>query len=110
MAPGAHIGAMFGPCPAGHFTASVAPRDFGPLEVGRRYQVVRPFADYDRIRHEVGESWTFLGQAFLPYEDGLSLFVSLDGAQEWHIRMQWRGDEQAEIIDGLDQYVQPIAG
>lgn len=98
---------MFGPCPSGHWTSHLAPRDFGHLRVGARYRVVAPFDDFDQMPHEAGESWTYLGYAYLPYDDGLSLFVSLDGAQEWHIRMQRRPEEQGEIVDRLDRYVQP---
>ena len=82
---------------------------FGPLEPGARYAVIVPFVDHDRDRHEIGESWTFLGHNFLPYDDGLSLFVSLDGEQEWHIRLQWRPEEQADVIDGLADHVRMIA-
>jgi hypothetical protein len=99
---------MFGPFPAGQWMASVAPRDFGPLQVGARYEVVEPFVDHDRVTHEAGESWRFLGHNFLPYDDGLSLFVSLDDAQEWHIRMQWRPEEQGPVIDDLASHVRMI--
>lgn len=101
---------MFGPAPSGVWTSHLAPRDFGPLVVGVHYCVVLPFDDYDRVRHEAGESWTYLGYAYLPYDDGLSLFVSLDGEQEWHIALQWRGEEQAHIINGLRKYVRAIPG
>jgi len=74
---------------------------------GRRYRVVKTFADFDGDLHRVGESWIFLGRNFLPYEDGLSLFVSLDGDQEWHIRMRWTPEEQGPIIDALGEYLAP---
>ncbi len=101
---------MYGPCPAGHWTSHVKPSNFGPLKVGVRYQVVKAFVDHDRVAHEVGETWTFLGHNFLPYDDGLSLFVSLDGTQEWHIRLQWRGEEQADVINGLSRHVRALPG
>lgn len=101
---------MYGPCSAGHWMAILAPQDFGPLKVGARYEVIEPFTDYDRVRHEVGERWLFLGHNFLPYDDGLSLFVSLDDAQEWHIRMQWRPEEQGEVIGNLAHYVRMVEG
>ena len=50
----------------------------------------------------------FLGYSFLPYDDGLSWFVSFDGKQEWHIPMQWRDEEQGKTIDALAQFVQAI--
>ena len=38
----------------------------------------------------------FLGHSFLPYEDGMSFFVSIDGINEWHLRLQWRPEEQGD--------------
>jgi hypothetical protein len=98
---------MYGPCPPGHFTARGGTDDFQMLRAGRAYRVTRPFADYDGDLHPAGESWIYLGDNFVPYHDGLSLFVSLDGAQEWQIRLSWRGEDQAHIIDGLPTYLAP---
>ena len=78
---------------------------FGPLAAGTRYRVTQPFIDFDGDRHEAGESWTFLGSNFAPHDDGLSLFVSLDGAREWHIRLCWRPEDQGAIIDRLGDYL-----
>jgi hypothetical protein len=91
--------------PQGAYTAHGVGHDFGPLKVGRRYQVVKAFTDFDRQLHPVGEEWTYIGTAFLPYDDGRSLFVSLDGVREWHIRMQDRPEEQRDVLDGLASYV-----
>ena len=75
------------------------------LQPGKRYVVTRQFIDYDSQVHPVGESWTFVRSSFLPYEDGLSLFVSPDGKAEHQIRLQWRDDEQGSIIDHFSNYV-----
>jgi len=69
------------------------------MVAGERYVVALPFVELDGDAHPVGEAWAFIGAAFLPYDDGQSLFVSLDGKQEWHIRLRWRADAQAEILD-----------
>jgi hypothetical protein len=98
---------MHGPLPAGTFTASNPQTDFGSLVGGSRYRVVQQFVDYDGFVHEVGETWTFLGKNFSPYDDGLSLFVSLDGAREWHIRLSWRPEDQGPVIDALGDYLSP---
>jgi hypothetical protein len=45
---------------------------------GCRFVVAEAFTDYDGDVHPAGESWTFLTHNFLPYDDGLSLIVSLD--------------------------------
>jgi hypothetical protein len=47
----------------------------------------------------------FLRASFLPYDDGLSLFVSQDGQNEWPIRLQWRKEAQGAVIDTLHLYV-----
>jgi len=69
-----------------------------------KYRVTTAFVDYDNVTHEVGERWTFVGKAFLPYESGLSLFVEHNGA-EVHIRMQCRDDAQGPIVQAFSDYV-----
>jgi hypothetical protein len=81
---------------------------FMHLETGARYRVVNPFRDFDGEVHPAGESWVFLGHSFLPYDDGLSLFVSLDGKAERQIRLQWRPEAQGDVIEGLSRYVQAV--
>jgi uncharacterized protein DUF3601 len=102
-----YAAAMYGPCPAGHFTVHGGTDDFQMLRAGRAYRVTQPFTDYDGDLHPAGEGWTFLGHNFVPYHDGLSLFVSLDGAQEWQIRMSWRPEDQGPIIDAIGDYLAP---
>ena len=99
---------MYGPEKLGHWSSLKAPNCGSihqHLVAGKRYRVVREFQDYDRDTHPIGESWTFMGFSFLPYDDGLSLFVSKDGRGEWHIRMQWRPEEQGAVLDNLVEYV-----
>ena len=98
----------YGPCPKGHWTVAgrLQPRHHF-LQAGERYRVRRAFADYDGDVHHPGEEWTFLGSSFLPHDYGLSLFVSLYGAQEWQIRMQWRPESQASVLDALSTYLEP---
>ena len=81
---------------------------FQSLTPGRWYRVTKAFRDYDGDEHPPGETWRYLGHNFLPYEDGLSLFVSLDGDQEWQIRMRWAREDQAAIIDAINDYVAPV--
>lgn len=72
---------------------------------GKTYQVVRSFRDYDGFSHPVGERWRFVDKSFLPYEDGLTLKIEQDG-QLTGIRLQWRDDAQALIIDNFSYYVE----
>ena len=100
---------MYGPCPKGHWSANAGLRlPHRHLTPGRRYRVARAFTDYDGHRHEAGETWTFLGASFSPHEDGQSLFVSLDGSQEWDIRLQWRPETQGAVLDALGDFIQPV--
>jgi hypothetical protein len=75
------------------------------LEPGQRYRVIKAFTDHDRDPHPQGEEWTFLRSAFTPYHSGMSWFVSFDGAQETHIRMQSTAEEQGYILSNLAEYL-----
>jgi hypothetical protein len=99
---------MYGPEPAGKWSSIVAAddRQHQFLVAGQRYRVIRPFTDFDRDLHPIGEEWIFLGCSFVPYHDGMSFFVSLDGVQEWQIRLQWVPEEQSEILDKLATYLE----
>jgi hypothetical protein len=99
---------MLGPQPAGKWTGRFDPptTTLSFFEIGRRYRVTTPFTDFDRDTHPEGESWIFLGSNFVPYDDGMSLYVSLDGEREWVIRLQWRAEEQQEVLDQLGQYLE----
>jgi hypothetical protein len=85
------------PSPDGKFTAF----DLWPQA---KYRVVTAFVDFDNVTHPVGERWTFLRKAFLPYESGLSLFVEENG-REVHIRMQCRDEAQGHIVRTFSEYV-----
>jgi hypothetical protein len=100
---------MNGPQPRGFWTGANPQTAFKHLIPDARYAVLRDFNDYDGKVHVAGETWTFLGHNFLPHDDGLSLFVSLDGDREWHIRLQWRDDQQGPLIDRLEDYIRKAA-
>ena len=70
----------------------------------RTYRVCSAFKDYDGQLHEVGETWRFLRKNFVPYDDGLSLFVE-QGGRQIQIRLQWRQDAQADVIDRFSDHV-----
>jgi hypothetical protein len=89
-----------------HFGVQVAQSVMAlDLEPRRRYRVIKAFSDHDRDPHPEGEEWTFLRSAFAPYHSGLSWFVSFDGVQETHIRMQSIPEEQGHIISNLAEYL-----
>lgn len=78
------------------------------LVPGKKYKVVRQFLDYNKILHPVGETWRFERTAFLPYEDGLSLFVVPENAPgSISYRFQWTEEEQAFIIRNFLEFVTP---
>lgn len=83
-------------------------QDFKHLKIGTLCRVVKAFTDYDRRAHPVGETWHFEGHSFLPYDDGLSLFFSIDGSELRQIRMQLRPEEQGPVIDALESHIQPV--
>ncbi len=86
---------------------TIAKRKFTAAELlpGRIYTVITAFQDYDRILHPVGERWCYVGKSFLPYEDGLTLFVEKDG-QSSTIRLQWREESQGQIVDRFSDFVE----
>lgn len=99
---------MHGPQDLGYWSAlsaSKCRKNFKHLEAGRTYVVRKQFMDFDGSIHKQGERWKFIGYAFLPYDDGLSLFVSLDDSHEWHIRMRWDPEHQGQIVEELEAYV-----
>ena len=74
------------------------------LEAGERYRVARPFLDYDGCHYPAGDVVEFIGASFLPYDDGLSLFVIHRGREE-QIRLQLRPEEQQDMVEGLQCYL-----
>jgi hypothetical protein len=83
------------------------PGAFKHLTPGARYAVLQAFEDADGLVHAVGEQWTYLGYNFVPYEDGLSLFVAVDGQGQRQIRLRWREDAQGPVVDTLDSHIGP---
>lgn len=79
------------------------------LRPGGRYMVVLEFVDHDRALHPVGEQWRYRGYSFLPYDDGLSLFISLDDVRDRQVRLQCVREEQADIVARLEQHMREIA-
>lgn len=100
---------MIGPMPSGTYTSTTAPNEgtsWEHLEKGKTYRVAIEFTDTDRDIHPEGEEWTFLGYSHNRFDDALSLFVTFDGNQEWHIPLQY--PEQAGVLDGLGYYMVPV--
>lgn len=88
---------------------SFAKRKFTAVDLTpqQAYLVIKEFKDFDGGIHRIGETWRFVEKTFLPYDDGLSLFVDKDG-QRVQFRFQWREESQAEIIDHFSDYVEEI--
>ena len=75
------------------------------LTPGQTYIVIKSFTDFDHIVHDIGETWTYQGTNFLPYDDGLTLHVSVNSKAIVY-RLQWREEEQAAIIEHFNDYVE----
>jgi hypothetical protein len=80
---------------------------FKHLIPGRQYTIAQAFVDYYGTTYSVGETYTFLGNNFLPYEDGLTLHFA-HAFEQVSIYLQWRGETQAAIIDNLEIYFIPV--
>ncbi len=92
----------------GRLTGGLVLRDFKHLKIGATCVVIHDFTDHDGGVHAAGEAWRFLGHSFVPYYDGLSLYILPDGGDERQIRLQWTADAEGAIIDALETYVQPV--
>lgn len=88
---------------------SLSKRNFTAADLvpGQTYRVVKAFKDYDGVVHSVDESWQFVKKSFLPYEDGLSLFVEMN-QQNVSFRLQWRVESQGQIIDKFSDFVTEV--
>ena len=74
------------------------------LIAGKTYRVTKEFVDYDGHPHPVGETWRFVAHNFLPYDDGLTLFVEREG-RDHTFRLQWRTETQGHIVSGFSDFV-----
>ncbi len=100
---------MKGPYSAGTHDYGVPPTqrdwEFGRLERGHRYRVVKAFVDADGDRHDVGEEWVFVTQMFSKLDDELTICVRSESNEEWRIPMSWKPDAQQDTIEGFRHYV-----
>jgi len=88
---------------------SQTPRKFAGSELiaGKTYRVIQEFVDYDGHAHAVGETWRFVSHDFLPYEDGLTLYVEREGRNHT-FRLQWRNETQGPIVSAFSDYVEEL--
>lgn len=77
------------------------------LVPGKTYRVVKEFLDYDDLLHSPGETWTFAGKNFPPYDDGLTIHTEHHGSRGV-FRLQWRPEAQAAIIDCFSEFVAEV--
>jgi hypothetical protein len=89
---------------------TLPPFNANSLVPGQVYQVVVEFQDYTGQTHPAGETWRYVGKNFLPYEDGLTLWVEELGGPRRALQLQWRAETQAQIIDRFSEYVQALPG
>ncbi|WP_417761425.1 hypothetical protein [Shewanella sp.] len=80
-------------------------KQYAHLNAGQTYRVMQSFVDYDNDTYPEGTTLLFIGANFVPYDDGLSLFCEINGAEQ-QIRLQLRPEEQLHIVRSLEQYLQ----
>jgi hypothetical protein len=96
---------MIGPLPPGTYTGPHCEARWEDLTAGKSFLVVKDFIDSDQDVHPVGEFWKLLGCTYNQYEEVLSLFVTFDNKQEWHIPLRHSPDQQGVIIDNLANFI-----
>jgi hypothetical protein len=87
-----------------------------PFECGKlqlvlevRYRVVLEFRDEDGRMQEPAEEWIYRGYDFLPYDEGLTLFVTWADGGDGVIRMQWHRYAQGQVLDVFERYVTRVS-
>ncbi len=83
------------------------PIDLFNLEKGKKYAVIKPFIDFDKIQHTVGEIWLYDRKEFLPYSDGLTIYVFVKG-KIVSFRFQDDENQQKEILNNFQDYMKEI--
>ena len=79
---------------------------FRHLEQGKRYVVVRPFADFDGVQHLVGEAWTFLGTTYDAEGSGRVLHLEVHSRPaDVRLRNFRSSGGQGRILARFDEYV-----
>lgn len=80
------------------------------LKPGQTYRVKVAFVDYDGKEHRVGERWRFRGHNFVPYDDGLTLYLEPEsgGPPAGVIRLQCAPENQGEIADRFSDFVEIV--
>ena len=100
---------MVEPKEIGYWSNLKAPNigtQYGILQKGEKYRVIKAFTDCNNVTHNVGETWIFLAYSFLPYDDGLQWFVTYDGRHEWDIPL-WLAQERFQDIERhIEDYVE----
>ena len=90
-------------------SSNTAKRKFSAFELiqGKTYRVIADFVDYDGLHHKVGESWSFAGHDFLPYDDGLTIYIIRDGKYST-LRMQSSPESQGASVDAFSDFVEEL--
>ncbi|MBM4041404.1 MAG: DUF3601 domain-containing protein [Planctomycetes bacterium] len=105
---------MLGPRPKGNWEATMrAPnvtRSYDLLSAGNWYRVRREFTDAEGDRHPVGETWRFVGTAYMHYDDVRCFCVSLDGEGEWWFHLMGDPAAQGAVLRDLDQFIEATHG
>ena len=80
------------------------------LKPGQIYRVKAAFVDYDRKEHPVGETWRFVRHNFVPYDDGLTLYLEPLNETNGHrvIRLRCAPGDQEAIADHFSDFVEVL--
>jgi hypothetical protein len=85
------------------------PDGYGQFQIGKSYEVLEAFRDYDGLGIAAGTRFTVTAIAFLPYEDGLTLtcdFAPTGTAPRPSVlRLQDRPETQGPIIDPAGRFI-----
>lgn len=78
----------------------------GMLTPNQKYRVIKEFIDADGTTHKIGDTWVFLACSYVPYDNGLQWFITLDNTQEWLVPL-WLEEEAHRRVDAhLEEYLE----
>jgi hypothetical protein len=82
--------------------------DYGHLKVGRAYRLARDLVDVQGTTRPAGDVWVYLGSSFVPYHDGLTLYVFRERAIEG-ILLEGEAQRQVSALEPAEAPVDAAA-
>lgn len=94
------------------YIKNLGKREYDIFVPDKEYEVIKSFYDESRTKYEKGQKFKYLTYTYLPYHDGLQLWVEFINHPEYQfsdIRFHTSiVEEYAEIVRNWDKYFKEI--